>query len=159
MFAATFAKLNVGLTFGAGTREDVRGDEATGTVDEGGVRGRTEGRSDPVRELVLDMDDRSRSLSRRSAISLSRAETSTGLWRALLNIEVYSILSPTWRCRKDSNAMKLVGWDPFWVKKGDSVKLMHYPNAVGDRVCVYSFEAWVELNHWLDDNEESLTSG
>lgn len=79
MFAATFAKLNVALTFGAGIREDVRGDEATGTVDGGGVRGWTEGRSDPVRELVLDMDSRSRSLSTRSAISLSRADTSTGL--------------------------------------------------------------------------------
>lgn len=93
MFAATFAKLNVGLTFGAGIREDVRGDEATGTVDGGGVRDRTEGRSVPVRELVLDMDNRSRSFSTRSAISLSRADTSTGLRRTLLETDVYSNLS------------------------------------------------------------------
>jgi hypothetical protein len=79
LLAATFAKLNVGLTLGARVREGSRGDDVAGAEDGGGVFVRAGGRSDPEREFVLDMANRSRSLSTRSSISLSFAEMSTGL--------------------------------------------------------------------------------
>jgi hypothetical protein len=79
LFAATFAKLKVGLTLAARVLVGTRGDEETGAAEAGGVLGRAEGRSDPDREFVLDMDKRSRSLLRRSAISFSLPVTSTGL--------------------------------------------------------------------------------
>lgn len=79
LLAATFAKLSVGLTLGARVREGARGDDTAAAAEGGGVRVRAKGRSDPDRELVLDMDKRSRSFSTRSVISFSLADTSTGL--------------------------------------------------------------------------------
>ena len=77
LLAVTFAKLREGLTFDA--FKDTREGKATDGVEVGEVPERCEGRSDAVREFVLDIFKRSRSFSTRSEISFSFPVTSTGL--------------------------------------------------------------------------------